>query len=65
MMDLSWCWLFGLVLTHAAAYLLGRGDGQAQEQPLSEEARIELKKYEIDKQYAYLAWQKERSGKHE
>ena len=38
-MDLSWCWLFGLVLTHAAAYLLGRGDGQAEQmeeqQPLT------------------------------
>lgn len=65
MMDLSWVWLIGLVTTHFLAYFLGRGDGQAQEQPLSEEARIELKKYEIDKRYAWYTWLDERSGKHE
>ena len=65
MMDLSWVWLIGLVTTHFLAYLLGRGDGQVQEQPLSEEARIELKKYEIDKLYAFYGWLEERSGKHE
>ena len=65
MMDLSWAWLVGLLITHAVAYYIGHRDGQAQEQPLSEEARIELKKYEIDKQYAYITWREERSGKHE
>lgn len=64
MMDLSWCWLFGLLLTHAAAYLLGRGDGQKAGE-LSEEARIEIAKYEIDKKYAFYGWLEERSGKHD
>ncbi len=65
MMDLSWVWLIGLVTTHFLVYLLGRGDGKAQEQPLSEEARIEIEKYRIDKEYAFYGWMKERSGKHE
>lgn len=64
MMDLSWCWLFGLVLTHAAAYLLGRGDAKKTGE-LSEEGRIEIEKYEIDKKYAFYGWLEERSGKHE
>ena len=64
MMDLSWVWLIGLVTTHFLAYFLGRGDGQAQDVP-SEEAWIEVQKYEIDKKYAFSAWLEERSGKHE
>ena len=64
-MDLSWVWLIGLVTTHFLAYLLGRGDGQAQDQPLSEEAQIEIAKYEIDKKYAFAGWLEERSGNHE
>lgn len=65
MTGIDWVWLIALVITHILAYLLGRGDGQEQEQPLSEEARIALKKYEIDKQYNYIIWKEERSGKHE
>lgn len=64
MMDLSWCWLFGLVLTHAAVYLLGRGDVKKTGE-LSEEAWIEVQKYEIDRKYALMAILDERSGKHE
>ncbi len=65
MMDLSWVWLIGLVTTHFLVYLLGRGDGQAQEQPLSEEARLELQKYSYDKFYEHERWKAERSGNHE
>lgn len=65
MMDLSWVCLIGLLITHTLAYFLGRGDGQEQEQPLSEEAKIELKKYEIDKLYDFAVYLEEGSGKHE
>lgn len=64
MMDLSWVWLIGLVTTHFLAYLLGRGDAQNAGE-LSEEAQIEIAKYEIDKKYAFAGWLEERSGKHE
>ena len=64
-MNISWGLLITLVITNFLSYLLGRGDGQAQEQPLSEEARIEIEKYEIDKKYAFYGWLEERSGKHE
>ena len=64
MIDLSWVWLIGLVTTHFLAYLLGRGDGQNAGE-LSEEARIEIAKYEIDKKYAFDGWLEERSGEHE
>ncbi len=65
MMDLSWGWLITLAITNFLSYLLGRGDGQAQEQSLSEEARLELQKYSYDKFYEHERWKAERSGKHE
>lgn len=65
MMDLSWVWLVGLLITHAVAYYIGHRDGQAQEQPLSEEARLELQKYSYDKFYEHERWKAERSGKYE
>ena len=49
-------WLVCLMITHIVAYMLGRGDGQEKKQ-LSEEAWIEVQKYEIDKKYAQMAWQ--------
>ena len=64
MMDISWGMLIALVITNFLSYLLGRGDGQVQKTQLSEEAWMEVKKYEIDKKYAFMAWQEERSGKH-
>ena len=64
-MDISWGLLIFFVISNFISYLLGRGDGQAQDQPLSEEARIEIAKYEIDKRYIFAGWLEERSGKHE
>lgn len=64
MMDLSWAWLVGLLITHAVAYYIGHRDGQAKDGP-SEEAWIEVQKYEIDRKYALMAILEERSGKHE
>lgn len=64
MIDLSWCWLFGLMITHAVAYYLGHGDGQKNPE-VSEAARIEIAKYEIDKRLEFSRWKEERSGLHE
>ena len=62
MMDISWIWLIALAITHTLAYFLGRGDGQ-QASELSEEAKIEVHKYEIDKRFEYMRWAKERAGR--
>lgn len=51
-----------LCVTHAIAYYMGRHDG-AQE-GLSEEAWLELQKYETDKRFEYMRWTRERT-KHE
>lgn len=63
MMD-SWVWLFCLIITHCVAYYMGRSDGQEKTGP-SDEAWVEVQKYEIDKKYAFAGWLEERSGKHE
>ena len=59
----DYIWLFCLVVTHAVAYYLGRGDGK--EQQLSEEALIEVMKHEIDMKYALMSGIDERDRKHE
>lgn len=65
MMDLSWVWLVCLVITHAVAYYLGCGDGQAQEGP-SDEAWVEVQRHEIDMKYALMMCEMdERSRKDE
>ena len=63
MMDLSWAWLIGLLITHTLCYFLGRGDGAGQ--ILDEDAQLELEKYKVDKFYEMQRWEAERSGKDE
>lgn len=63
MTGIDWVWLIALVITHILAYLLGRGDGQEQKQQMSDEAQIEVQKYEIDKRFEYMRWAKEREGR--
>ena len=64
MMDISWIWLIALTITHTLAYFLGRGDGQGQKDCHSDEAWIEVQKYDIDKRFEYMRWAKERETKH-
>jgi len=57
-------WLVCLLITHIVAYMLGRGDGKS-EAPQSDDAWVEVEKYEIDKKYAFAAWLEERKAKHD
>ena len=64
MMDLSFLWLVSLVITHVCAYAMGKEDGKS-ESGLSDEAWVELQKYEIDKRYAHLRWIAEKDNRHD
>ena len=55
MMDVSWVWLVCLVITHLCAYVMGKDDGKHEGGKLSDEAWIEVKKYEIAMKYAHIA----------
>lgn len=61
----DYIWLFCLVVTHAVAYYLGRGDGKAMQKGPSDEAWVEVQKHEIDMKYALMSGIYERSRKHE
>lgn len=63
MTGIDWGWLITLAITNFLSYLLGRGDGQEQKQKMSDEALIEVQKYEIDKRFEYMRWAKEREGR--
>ena len=52
-------WLVCLLITHIVAYCIGKGDGHC-ESGHEVEAFEAVKKYEIDKQYEYIRWLKER-----
>ena len=65
MMDIDWVMLISLVITHILAYLLGRGDGQAQQEGPSDKAWVEVQKHEIDRRYALMNLMDERNRKHE
>lgn len=56
-------WLICLCGTHIIAYYMGRNDGAAM-QP-SEEAMMEIKRYEIDKRFEHMRWMTERKERHE
>lgn len=64
-MDLvSFIWLLCLIITHICAYFLGRGDGR-QHDGHSDDAWVEVKKYEIDKKIEYMQRMAERNEHHE
>ena len=63
MTGIDWGWLITLAITNFLSYLLGRGDGQEQKKQMSDEAQIEVQKYEIDKRFEYMRWAKEREGR--
>ena len=65
MMNPDFIWLVAMIITHVCAYAMGKEDGKREGGGLSEEARVEIQMYEIDKKYAFYAWLEERSGKHE
>lgn len=53
MMGHDWItWLAAIIALCFCAYIMGKEDGQKEGGGLSEEARIEIEKYEIDKKYA-------------
>lgn len=53
MMGHDWItWLAAIIALCYCAYIMGKEDGQKEGGGLSEEARIEIEKYEIDKKYA-------------
>lgn len=54
-MDLDFMWLAALIILCLCAYVLGKEDGKQEGGGLSEEARVEIEKYEIDKKYALYA----------
>lgn len=60
-MDLIW--LVALCITHAVAYYMGKNDGN--EETHDDDAWEAVKKYEIDKQFEYIRWLKEREEKHD
>lgn len=58
----QYIWLFCLMVTHIVAYYMGRADAERREP--SEDAWVEVEKYEIDKKYAFAAWLEERKDTH-
>jgi hypothetical protein len=57
-------WLFCLLITHTVAYLLGKGDGN-QHDRMTTDDYMELKKYEMDKQFELAARIAEMEGTHD
>jgi hypothetical protein len=60
---MDWMMLIVLCITHGAFYYMGRSDGQAMTQ--SDDAWVEVEKYEIDKRFEYMRWRDERGISHE
>ena len=60
---MEYIWLFCLMITHFIAYFIGRGDGEKGQ--YSDDAWVEIEKYEIDTKYAFAAWLEERKDKHD
>lgn len=56
----EWIWLACLCVTHGVAYWMGRNDFNP-----SEDAFVEIKRYEIDKKYEHLRYLTERRENHE
>ena len=57
-------WLVCLLITHIVAYCIGKGDGKS-ECPQTDDAWVEVEKYEIDKRFEHMRWLAERKEKHD
>ena len=57
-------WLTCLLITHVVAYCIGKNDGKS-ESPQTDDAWVEVEKYEIDKRFEHMRWVKERETNHD